>query len=235
MCGRFTLKTPPAEWAQLLLPIIGENLLGKALASYTADDWRPRYNIAPTQQVVAFAMDKDDQVQAERFRWGLIPPWAGEVNIGSRMINARAETVAEKRSFSGPLKSQRCLVLADGYYEWQKQSGNQKQPYWIAPNEGTLMLLAGLWETNRKATGKPLRSCTLITTSANAALQEIHDRMPVMLRGQAAVRWLSPNCDVEEAQSYLGSADDAVLRAMPISTVVNNVRNDSPDCLTPAE
>ena len=147
------------------------------------------------------------------------------------MINARSETLHEKRSFSKPLATKRCLIIADGYYEWQKQSDGTKQPCWIHPSDGGTMLLAGLWESNRRATDKTVRSCTIITTEANSALADIHDRMPVMLSDNLADRWLDSDCPVEEARSMLASADEEYFSVRPVSKTVNNPRNESPDCL----
>ena len=177
MCGRFTLKTPPDQWGQLLLPLLDIEV-AKA-------NWGPRFNVAPTQNIVAIAVDCESAERfTDYFRWGLVPSWAEELSIGNRMINARAETISEKRSFTGPLKNRRCVVIADGYYEW-KTEGKLKQPYWIHPPDGGVFAMAGLWETNRRATGQPVKSCTIITTAANEKLAEVHDRMPVVLVDEA--------------------------------------------------
>ncbi|MEZ6135936.1 MAG: SOS response-associated peptidase [Pirellulaceae bacterium] len=229
MCGRFTLKTPPDQWVQLLLPI--------ANLAEIKSSWQPRYNIAPTQNIVAFAMNDQQEIIADYYRWGLIPSWATDLSIGSRMINARSETLQEKRSFKGPLAKRRCLIVADGYYEWQKRSDGSKQPHWIHPTDADsdephpLILFAGLWEHNRRATNHPIRSCTIITTAANSHLEPIHDRMPAILSGQAAQRWLSDDCTVEEAQAFLQPAPPTLLRAQSVSTHVNNARHEDPNCL----
>ncbi len=224
MCGRFTLKTLPDQWGQLLLPLMD-------MESVKAQ-WTPRYNIAPTQNIVAIAVDCESAERfTDYFRWGLVPSWAEDLSIGNRMINARAETIDEKRSFVGPLKSRRCLVVADGYYEW-KTEGKLKQPYWIHPTDGGVFAMAGLWEVNRRATGEPVKSCTIITTSANEKLVELHDRMPVVLVSEEAVRaWLDPRLAVEESKGLLVSAANEVLLAQAVDRRVNNARIDDPDCL----
>ena len=250
MCGRLTLKTPPAEWSQLLLPILGDGASGgsefeQALdglaQSRIAAGWQPRYNIAPTQNIpVLMRQETSSELSVNSLRWGLVPGWAADLKIGSRMINARSETIDEKRSFSKPLESRRCLVIADGYYEWQKTNASAskrskpaKQAFWIAPSEGGLMLLAGLWSTNTKATDKAVQTCTVVTTAANARLDEIHDRMPVMMHGEVARRWLDPSCSAEEAKGLLGAAEDEFFRATKVGDYVNKVANDDPACVRP--
>lgn len=227
MCGRYTLKTNPELWAQLLLPLT-------IPSQPSAEPWKPRYNIAPTQSVLALSQ-VNDCVALETYRWGLLPFWASDLSIGGRMINARSETLAEKRSFAKPLESQRCLVIADGYYEWQKLPGGGKRPTWISPAHGGLVLLAGLWATNRKATDATIQSCTLITTAANAILAEIHDRMPVVIDPLDAADWLDPHRNGEQASELLASADDDYFRYHEVSTLVNSPKNDSAECIAPVE
>lgn len=226
MCGRFTLKTPLDQWGQLLLPLLDIEV-AKA-------NWVPRYNVAPTQNIVAIAVDCESAERfTDYFRWGLVPSWAEDLSIGNRMINARAETISEKRSFTGPLKSRRCLVIADGYYEW-KTEGKLKQPYWIHPADGSVFAMAGLWETNRRATGEPIKSCTIVTTSANEKLADVHDRMPVVLIDEEAVQsWLSENLSVDEAKDLLKSAPEEFMETQAVDRRVNNARVDDTDCLRP--
>lgn len=225
MCGRFTLKTPPDQWGQVLVPLLPEHPL--------FESWQPRYNIAPTQMILGLAKSEPEQAaEWNLFRWGLLPGWANELSIGNRMINARSETVDEKRSFSGPLAKRRCLIVADGYYEWKKIDGG-KQPFWIAPTDGGVILLAGLWEVNRRATEREIRSCTLITTAANTSLREIHDRMPVVLQESAAKQWLDPDCSAASAKELLDPAENGFLQAQPVSTHVNSPRHEGPECLEP--
>ena len=246
MCGRLTLKTAPADWAQLLLPAID--------FEQWADDWQPRYNIAPTQDIVviargarqlsnsehgrgtttAAAEEAAAELQFGWFRWGLVPSWSGDLSIGNRMINARHETLREKKSFIGPLAQRRCLIVADGYYEWQQLAAREKQAHWVAPAGGGMLQLAGLWEVNRRATGKPLATCAIITTAANHRLSSIHDRMPVVLAGEAAERWMAADCDADEAYAQLGPAPDDALVPHAVSSYVNNVRHQGAECLHPA-
>lgn len=225
MCGRFTLKTPPDQWGQLLLPLLDIEVV-KA-------KWMPRYNVAPTQNIVAIAVDCESAERfTDYFRWGLVPSWAEDLTIGNRMINARAETIGEKRSFAGPLKSRRCVVIADGYYEW-KTEGKLKQPFWIHPAEGGVFAMAGLWETNRRAIGQPVKSCTIITTAANEKLAEVHDRMPVVLVDVSLQSWLSQSLSVDAAISLLSSAPEEFFDTQAVDRRVNNARIDDEDCLRP--
>ncbi|MFO0943347.1 MAG: SOS response-associated peptidase [Pirellulales bacterium] len=227
MCGRLTLKTPPAEWGQLLLPLVDELNL--------PTNFQPRYNIAPTQQLYALATcNSDSAIRIEHFRWGLVPVWAPDLAIGNSMINARHETLLEKRSFKGPLEKRRCLIIADGYYEWYRESSKAKRAYWITPSEGPLVLLAGLWEENRRAKGELVQSCAVITTSANAALTPIHDRMPVAMVGDAAKQWLDPKCSQQQAYDLLGQANDNFFRPLEVSNFVNNARHEGPECIVAA-
>lgn len=238
MCGRLTLKTPPSQWSQLLLPVIDSEPQWST--------WQPRYNIAPTQQVLVIAQRTD--VAAERespsptlqphfalHRWGLVPSWASDLSIGSHMINARRETLREKKSFIGPLRKRRCVIVADGYYEWQQRAAAVKQPFWLGPRQGGLLQLAGLWEVNTRANGAPLLTCTIITTAANPSLSEIHDRMPVVLNNEVTSRWLSPEYDVESAFALLEpAAAVADLQFRAVDTYVNNARHEGPQCLADA-
>ncbi len=238
MCGRFTLKTPPSQWSQLLLPVIDSDPLWAK--------WQPRYNVAPTQSIVVIASRTDgasaqvsQQASQQEFqphfawqRWGLVPGWASDISIGSRMINARRETLREKKSFVGPLQKRRCLIVADGYYEWQKADDGSKQPYWIAPENGGMLQLAGLWEVNTRVGPSPLASCAIITTAATASLDAIHDRMPVILTGDAAADWLSPQCDADEAYALLEPVSATTeLHPQAVNTYVNNARHEGPECL----
>lgn len=232
MCGRYTLKTPPDQWGQLLLPILESNVPD---SQAWRDDWQPRYNIAPTQNVLAVRVDDGGHWQADYFRWGLIPSWAQELSIGNRMINARAETVDEKRSFASAFKKRRCLVVADGYYEWQKRADGTKQACWITPTDGGVVGFAGLWESNSRATDHAVKSCTIITTSASSDLEAIHDRMPAVLQGAAAEQWMRPECDAELAKSLLVPAEVNSFQVTRVSNYVNNPRHQSSECIQPVE
>lgn len=233
MCGRFTLRTPPHEWCQLWFP--GIDLEG------VAED-PPRYNIAPTQSVVAVVRKgSGGQLAAVSLRWGLVPPWADDVSIGNRMINARAETIDTKRSFQKPFAERRCLVAADGYYEW-KQIGDRKQPYLIERRDGAPFAFAALWEENSRAAtaDAPLRSCTIITTEASGVARQVHDRMPVIValdRNHERVEsWLDPAFrDRQPLKAWLQQGDADELRLVPVSTHVNNPRHEDADCVQPVD
>jgi putative SOS response-associated peptidase YedK len=220
MCGRFTLSAPSEEIGDLFGVEIGA-----ALA--------PRYNIAPTQPVVAVRVEGGRR-RLVRLRWGLIPAWADDPAIGNRMINARAETAAEKPSFRQAFRSRRCLVAADGFFEWQKRAG-KKQPFHIHLRDRGPFAIAGLWERWSKGS-EPVESCTLLTTSANALVSPIHDRMPVILAPADFDTWLDPALtDVERVQALLRPHDAGAMAATPVGTLVNNPRCDEPACVAAVE
>ncbi len=196
--------------------------------------WAPRYNIAPTQEIAALrAGGEKGSRSLVALRWGLIPSWAKDPNIGNRMINARAETVAEKPSFRNAMKRRRCLVLSDGYYEWQKQGPKEpKQPFYICMEDERPFAYAGLWESWKDPSGKRLESCTIITTEANSLTRPIHDRMPVILPGDSYDHWLDPTLlDAAELQPLLTSFPSDEMKTFPVSTLVNSPRNDDPACV----
>ncbi len=204
--------------------------------------FEPRYNIAPTQSVWAVRNSPaDDQREAVQLHWGLIPPWAKEAAIGNRMINARAETVAEKPSFRSALKRQRCLVLADGYYEWQKTGGRTKQPYYFHREGDQAFAFAGLWERWRDKSAddsndaSTIESCTIITTTPNRLAATVHDRMPVILDEADYDLWLDRDeQDAERLRPLLAPlADEDFLIAEPVSTFVNKPTSDGPACIEP--
>ncbi|WP_186775512.1 SOS response-associated peptidase [Rubripirellula tenax] len=229
-----TMRTPPTQWCQQFLPQIDPSAFDL--------DFTARYNIAPTQSVTcvlpaATTTSDGNGWSVEMIRWGLVPPWADELGIGSRMINARCETVAEKPSFRKAFTHQRCLVVVDGYYEWKKTDAG-KQPYLIESvgPPGTVIAMAGLWETNTKASpdGTPIRTCTIITTTANDQTADVHDRMPVMLDQKDYQAWLDPAFTNSHAlQSMLVPADSDQLRMMPVTRFVNNARNEGLQCVEP--
>jgi len=222
MCGRFTLR------AKL-------NLLLRQFAAETStvDEWPVRYNIAPTQEVLAVRCAENGQRELVPLRWGLIPPWSKDIKIGSRMINARAETIAEKPSFRSPFKRRRCLILADGFYEWKK-TGKAKQPYHIGLTSGEPFALAGLWET-WKSEGQPrIESCTIITTEPNELMAELHDRMPVILSSNDYEPWLStPSDDAQQLLPLLDAYPSSEMAYAAVETRVNSPTHDDEHCLTP--
>ncbi|MBW4613891.1 MAG: SOS response-associated peptidase [Desmonostoc vinosum HA7617-LM4] len=220
MCGRFTLSQPPTAIAQFFH--IEE-----------VPDFVAEYNIAPTQ-LVATVLHNPDHGKRE-FRhlyWGLIPSWAKDSKIAAKLINARSETVAEKPAFRSAFKQRRCLVLADGFYEWQKQQ-SKKQPFYFRLQDGQPFVFAGLWEKWQSPT-EEITSCTILTTTANELLQPIHDRMPVILQPQDYDLWLDPQVKTAEVlQSLLRPYPAPAMAAHPVSTLVNSPRHNQPECIVP--
>lgn len=219
MCGRFSLSSSGEVLAeQFQLPEVPE------LA--------PRYNIAPTQ-TVAVVRQSAKQRSLGLLRWGLIPAWSKDPSIGSRMINARSETVAEKPAFRAAFTRRRCLVIADGFYEWQRTNG-QKQPFFFRLQDGKPFAFAGLWERWKSSEGTLIESCTILTTEANDVLQPVHDRMPVILAPEHYSRWINP--DVQQADALfplLHPYPEEAMIAYPVSSRVNSPANDDPQCSTP--
>jgi putative SOS response-associated peptidase YedK len=220
MCGRFTqTATPETVAAQFRLD-------PDSLPSF-----KPRYNISPSQHVLAVRHSPESlKREAVMLRWGLIPSWAKDTKIGNQCINAKAETVAEKPSFRAAFKKRRCLIIADGFYEWQAQ-GKRKQPMWIGLEGRRLFALAGLWEHWQPPEGDALETCTIITTEPNALTAEIHNRMPVILSPEHYDTWLDPTMQEVKALLSPYAAHDMV--AYPVSTLVNDPRHDLPQCLEP--
>ena len=193
------------------------------------------YNIAPTQKVLAVIHRK--QFQLDYFHWGLVPSWAKDLSGASRMINARAETVATKPSFRAAFKRRRCLILADGFYEWQGEKGH-KQPWFISLPTDEPLAFAGLWEVwkHRDTTAgqDDYRSCTIITTEASESVRDIHHRMPVILRPEAFANWLDPeNQDKQALEDILHTENISDLKSHPVSKQVNRVQNNSPSNIEP--
>lgn len=218
MCGRFTLTVDPAELQELF------GLSEPAPAALT-----PRYNIAPTQPVAV--IPNREPRRLELFQWGLIPSWAKDPKIGNSLINARAETAAEKPAFRAALKRRRCLIPADGFYEWKK-TGKTKTPMYIQMKGGLPFAFAGLWEVWSAPDGSTVPTCTILTTTANALVREIHDRMPVILPPEAFGVWLTPGeLPVAEAQAWLKPFAAEALTARLVSTRVNNPRSEGPELL----
>jgi putative SOS response-associated peptidase YedK len=221
MCGRFTLTVNPAD-------------LQDAFSNYNFPArFAPRFNIAPTQPVLA--IPNDDKLRADFFTWGLIPMWAKDPEIGSRLINARGETLAEKPSFRGSYRHKRCLILADGFYEWKSFGGRKtKTPYYIHMQDHKPFAFAGLWDHWESPDGSSIKSCTIITTTPNELVASIHDRMPVILHRRDYARWLDPAPQTHENLQPLIKpfpVDD--MTAYPVSTLVNKVTNDMPELVVP--
>ncbi len=222
MCGRYTLTTPLEGLRAVFLFEESPNLAA-------------RYNIAPTQEVPVIRRGVgDDSRHLALLRWGLIPSWAKEASIGSRMINARAESVAEKPAYRTAFRRRRCLIPADGFYEWQARPSGPKQPYLISPVAGGPFAFAGLWERwTDKAHGEPVESFTIVTTEANRRLAAIHHRMPVVLAPADHQAWLDPASSLDALLALLRPAPEDAFDAAPVSTRVNAVRNDDPSLIEP--
>ncbi len=223
MCGRFTLTANPQT-------------LTESFAGYTVPgNMSARYNIAPSQPVAVIANNNEKRI--DFFLWGLIPAWAKDLKIGNRLINARAETLAEKPSFKNAYKRRRCLILTDGFYEWQKQSGSKtKTPMYIRLASGRPFAFAGLWERWQSPDGSEILSCTIITTAPNELLKPIHNRMPVILPPDSYPAWLNPAEQQPADLSYLLKPyPAATMTAYPVSTLVNNPRHDAPECVVPLQ
>jgi putative SOS response-associated peptidase YedK len=230
MCGRYALYTPVEAVARLF----GVNEMHAA-------DLAPRYNIAPTQDVPVVrvapwgeeAGGESEVRELAVVRWGLVPFWAKDASIGNRMINARAETVAGKPAFRAAFSRRRCLVPADGFFEWQK-TADGKQPWYIHAAANEPMAFAGLWEVwDGKGTAPPLASCTIITTRANRFMAPLHDRMPVVLEGSDRDAWLDPDAPGPVLQGLLEPHDDLALEAHAVSRKVNSPFNEAPELLRP--
>ena len=211
------------------------NVLVEHFQLNTADQLPLRFNIAPTQLIAVVRRTPGaPSRELSLLRWGLVPSWAKDATTGSPMINARAETVAEKPTFRTAFRRRRCLIPADGYYEWQKV-GARKQPYYIRLRDGQPFAFAGLWEGWRGGGAEgdqPLETCTIITTDANELSRPIHDRMPVILSVEDYDLWLDPGVEERaKLESLLQPYDPTRMAADPVSTFVNNVRNDDDRCV----
>jgi len=217
MCGRFAFYSPSEATAALF----GASSTTEVVA---------RYNIAPTQFIAAVRHDEQNDPELAMLRWGLVPFWAKDPSIGNRMINARAETVAEKPSFRNAYKKRRCLILADGFYEWRKE-GDGKTPYFISLADGSPFAFAGLWEDwSSKESDENLQTTAIITTAASDFMAQLHQRMPVVMQPEQAERWLGGDMDllsevIDNSPSF---------QAWPVERTVNNARNEDPALIVPA-
>ena len=222
MCGRFTLTTAPER-------------LASEFSLEAPPALSPRYNAAPGQEIATVWQPPGGGARELRLRrWGLVPRWAKDPSIASRLINARAETAAEKPSFRDALRRRRCLVPADGFFEWAPAARGPKQPYWIARADGAPFAIAGLFERWTAPEGGVLESCTLLTVEANASLRAIHARMPAILPREAWATWLSPDATDAAvlAPLLVPSAGDALVpRAVGLR--VNRTDHDDPSCIAP--
>jgi len=222
MCGRYMITS-------------AREAMKRVFDVPTLFELAPRYNVAPTQEVPVVRLQEGERELA-MLRWGLIPSWAKDPEIGNRMINARGETVAEKPSFRSAFRRRRCLVVADGFYEWQKRPHGPKQPYYITVGNGGPFGFAGLWERwSDPIEDYLVESCTIVTIIANDRLEPIHNRMPVIIDPSDFDAWLDTSGNPAIAQALLAPYLAERMRAYPISTRINNVKNDDPTCIEPLQ
>ena len=224
MCGRFTLRTPVAELAEIF-------------EAAARPDLAARYNIAPGQDILVAraAAGGDGGREFAMLRWGLVPHWAKDPAMAARLINARAETVAEKPSFRDSYRRRRCLVPADGFYEWRKRPDGATQPYHLHLNDDAPFAIAGLWDSWRAPDGDALETCALITTEANRILEPIHHRMPVILPRDAYQSWLDEHSSPDMLEALLRPYGPDDLEAVSVSPRVNNAGHDDASCLDEVE
>jgi putative SOS response-associated peptidase YedK len=224
MCGRYRLSRR-------------KQILEEQFAAVCDDaEWGPRYNIAPTQFVPVVRQNpRTADRELSLIRWGLVPSWAKDSSKAAAMINARSETAASKPAFGDALRFRRCLIPADGFYEWQRV-GTAKQPYCFEVNRGELFAFAGLWETWSDPSGKPLETCSILTTTPNAVAAPIHDRMPVILDPRCYDLWLDPGMtDTTLISKFLKPFDARLMTCFPVSSRVNRTVNDDAECSAPVQ
>lgn len=223
MCGRFSQQRPASELAEIFA------------AEPLADDLGARFNVAPTDEALV-VVQREDRRAITAYRWGLVPHWADSSKVGSRMFNARAETLTTSRAFRDAFRRKRCLVPVDGFYEWQR-IGTRRQPFSIARADGRPLALAGLWSGWRDPDADHVvRTFTIVTSGPNEQMAALHDRMPVIVPEDAWSLWLDPELeDPGELQGLLGPTEDVQLEIRAVSPLVNNVRNEGPDLIAPSE
>jgi putative SOS response-associated peptidase YedK len=222
MCGRYTLRASPQQ-------------LGLHFGLDSVPELRPRYNIAPTQIVPVVRAGAGGVRELVELRWGLIPGWSKTPPTGAPLINARSETAASKPTFRAAFRQRRCLLPADGFYEWQKL-GTSRQAFHVHRPDGGLFGFAGLWEQCHDASGKTLETCTILTTAANELLRPLHERMPVIVAPADYAAWLDPAAaDAVQVEPLLSGAAANELVISPVTTRVNSIAHDDAECLTPAE
>jgi putative SOS response-associated peptidase YedK len=219
VCGRYTLAAPnPAE-------------VRARFGIAESVQVRQRYNVAPGDDVLAVTTDREGTPRGELLRWGLVPSWAKSPDTGLKMINARVETVAERPGYRRSFERFRCLIIADGFYEWQRVAHGPKQPFHIARDDNAPFAFAGLWSIWHRPDGGKLRTCTIITKPANSAVAPLHDRMPVILEPAAESPWLDAATPAARLYELLAGLPVSHTALRPVSTAVNDARYDGPDCL----
>jgi len=220
MCGRFVRFT-------------NADVIGELYGLRSVPSLEPGYNIAPSESVFAVRINPETgKREGVMLKWGLVPHWAKDPAIGNRMINARAETVADKPSFRDAMKKRRCLVIADGFYEWRRKPP-PSQPFFFKLAVGGPFALAGLWERWQDPKGPVLETCAILTTSANGLMTPVHDRMPVIIAADDFGRWLDPGTDAAVVAALLQPAPDSLLASFPVSRAVNSPANDGPALIEP--
>jgi putative SOS response-associated peptidase YedK len=224
MCGRYSLATPAHA------DLRSRFALGESV------EIRQRFNICPSDDVVAVTTSKDGEPRGDVLRWGLVPHWAKDPSTGFKMINARAETLTEKPAYRDALRTRRCLIVADGFYEWQARASRPKLPWHVTRVDSAPFAFAGLWAIWHGPGDQLLRTCTIVTTDANARLREVHDRMPVMLRGQDEEEaWLDHATPLPALRELLVPLPDAMTARRAVGPAVSDARYDGPDCLADAD
>jgi putative SOS response-associated peptidase YedK len=225
MCGRYRLsrrKQVVEEYFESASESISEGISED-------EEWSPRYNIAPTQPVATVRQAGASRMLS-MMRWGLVPSWASDISVGARHINGRSETVLEKPPFRDSFHARRCLIPADGFYEWKK-SGKQRQPFHFGMRDDSLFAFAGVWDRWKSPAGQVLESCSILTTAPNELLKDVHDRMPVILPRRHYQAWLTaPATEAERLADLLVPFDASLMRRYAVSALVNNAQNEMPEC-----
>jgi putative SOS response-associated peptidase YedK len=221
VCGRYSLAAPDPAQIRARFPV-GESV-----------DIRRRFNVAPTDEVLAVTTDREGAARGELLRWGLVPSWADSPKLGAKLINARLETVAEKPAFRSAFARFRCLIVADGFYEWRRYGEGPKRPFHITRDDGQPFAFAGLWSIWHGPAEQTLRTCTIITRPANETIATLHDRMPVILAPEHETDWLDTATPSGALAEILSGLPAARTRLTEVGTAVNDARHDEPDCLDP--
>jgi putative SOS response-associated peptidase YedK len=229
VCGRYALAGPaPGEWSEQRLrtrfPGLGESV-----------ELRQRFNVAPTDPVACVTTTREGEPRGELLRWGLVPHWAMDPGIGAKMINARSETVAEKPAFRDAFARRRCLIVADGFYEWERRGRASRHPFHITRTDAAPFAFAGLWSTWHGPEHRVLRTCSIVTAPANGAIAALHDRMPVILPPDAEADWLDPATPEPLLRELFAGLPAAQTALREVSRRVNDARHDEPDCLDDPE